>query len=132
MGTEKQRKAPSKLKGHETKRVGKQERIRREKELKRKEKKAKQKEKIDREDELNPKEQDEQGFYKVPSEFKLDLEDEKILNQIGSLSLSSSANTKNSQVNNMIQELDKTIQEKTKAHHEVGIFRVILRAAQRS
>lgn len=122
MGTDKVRKGPSKLKGHETKRVGKQERIRREKEIKRKEKKAKMKEKIEREDELNPREQDEQGFYKVPAEFKLDQEDEKILSQIGSLSLSSSTKAKETALSSMIQELDQTIEAKTKEYHEVGIL----------
>lgn len=128
MGTEKQKKVRSKLKTHQIKRVGKQERIRQDKEQKRKEKKARKKETIDREEELNPKEQDEQGFYKVPSEFKLDQEDEKILRQIGSLSLSNSTQTKEAALSSMIQELDKNIEAKTKEHHEVGIFQVKLRA----
>lgn len=132
MGKEKQPKIRSKLKTHQIKRVGKQERIRKEKELKRKEKKAKQKEKIDREDELNPKEQDEQGFYKVPSEFKLDQEDEKILNQIGSLSLSNTSQAKDLALSSMIQELEQTIEAKTKEHHDVGIFVSKLRVVERS
>jgi hypothetical protein len=66
MVSEKHKKLPSKLASHQPKRLTKLERIKKEKEKRRMEKKAKQKAKIETEEQLNPMEQDEQGFSRSP------------------------------------------------------------------
>jgi hypothetical protein len=130
MVNEKRKKLPSKLKSHEPKRVHKQERIRQDKQKKRLEKKSKQRTKIENEEELNPHEQDDQGFYKVPTDLKLDMDDERILNEIGALNLGVNSSKTQSMVSNMINDLDKEIESKTKEYHDVGIFAHNLRIAK--
>lgn len=120
MVTEKKKKLPSKLKTHQPKRVNKQERIKTEKAKKRLEKKTRQKAKLEHEDELNPQEQDDQGFFKVPANLQLDQDDEKILNEIGALNLAASSAKGKAMVSNMINDLDKEIEAKTKEYHDVG------------
>jgi hypothetical protein len=71
MGVERNKKAPSKQKTHTTTRLDKAKRIVIEKAQKRLAKKQNRKEKLDKEEELNPLEQDDEGFYKVPTEVSL-------------------------------------------------------------
>lgn len=130
MGVEKKQRLPDKSKGRVTqRRPDKRSRIQNERAEVRKQKQLGRKEQLEKEEAFNKYEEDNEGFFKLPSqvsvsdlEIKLDAEDEKILESLGALNLrpGKGKHQQEASYNQMVSELDKKIEQKTAQVKELG------------